>query len=265
MMRFKPYPGLTFVTLICLAILIGLGTWQWQRLGWKTQYLAELRHASQAPAFKNLSELERAAQNDEPLDFRRVTFSARFKAFDGEADFLTSSAYEHDRFDVLRVENKTTGWRRYKLVSGNGYSPVFVATLWVPDSQKMSAADDDQPAQSGQLEESYFAGYVRSFEAPSRFAAQSTPELNRWMSFNALAQQASWASAARAGAAVTDYYIDASYIGAAPFAQTLPPRMPDVPNNHFDYMLTWYSFAFILFVIYLLLHIRGNRLTFKSS
>lgn len=257
-MQFKPYPVLTVVTAICLIILIWLGTWQWQRLEWKTQYLADLSHASQGQPIHSLSELSRAAQNNEPLDFRRIMFSGRFKAFDGDVDFLKSSAYQHDRFDVLRIENRKSGWRRYHLVSAQAYSPVFVATDWVPDSQKMSIGEHD----IAMAEKVYFAGYVRTYQKPSFFAAKSTPAQNRWMSFNALAQHQSWAGAANDGA-VTQYYIDAEYIGLNPFEGSLPARMPDVPNNHFDYMLTWYSFAFILSVIYLLLHIQGNRLTFR--
>ena len=40
---------------------------------------------------------------------------------------------------------------------------------------------------------------------------------------------------------------------------TLPPKQPEIANNHFDYMLTWFSLAFILFVFYILIHIRDGR------
>jgi len=42
-------------------------------------------------------------------------------------------------------------------------------------------------------------------------------------------------------------------------AQGLPPKRPEIANNHFDYMLTWFSLAIILLIFYVLIHIRDGR------
>ena len=50
-MHFRPLPGLTIATIISLAILLGLGTWQLQRMDEKHAYIERLqREAAGAPA-----------------------------------------------------------------------------------------------------------------------------------------------------------------------------------------------------------------------
>ena len=50
-MTFRPLPGLTVATLVALAILLGLGTWQLQRRAEKHALLAQIAaRESMAPA-----------------------------------------------------------------------------------------------------------------------------------------------------------------------------------------------------------------------
>ena len=57
------------------------------------------------------------------------------------------------------------------------------------------------------------------------------------------------------------FYIDT--VPGASDADLLPLKRPDIRNNHLDYMLTWYSFAVILLIIYFILHRRAGRLKFS--
>lgn len=245
-MRFKPYLGLTIVTALALAILIALGTWQMQRLSWKTQLLIDIEAASQSVPFDTIAQVEAAIASGQPIDYRRVVLSGRYVP---AANWL-------GELHVFRVQNKATGWRIYRALE-QGDALVYVAGEWVPDSLK--EAQRVLPAK-----EQGVVGYIRAYEKPSRFAATSTPDQNRWFSFNAVPDQYDWADAVERRSAITQFYIDSVYQGSEPFIGELPVRVPEVPNNHFDYMLTWYSFALILLVIYILLHIRGNRLTFRG-
>lgn len=248
-MRFRPFIGLTIVTAICLAILIGLGTWQKQRLAWKTQLLADIQTASQSAPFESVDSVFSALERKEPIDYRRIVVK-------GDVLALANNSLD-GAFHVFEVRNKTSGWRVFQAFEQAG-DIVYVDTAWVPDSVK------DQP-RAPLTDDIYVAGYIRTYEAPSRFAATNTPELNRWFSFNPVPEQADWAEAIEGRSIETRFYIDAEHIGTKRFDGQLDVRVPDIPNNHFDYMLTWYSFALILFVIYILLHIRGNRLTFRAQ
>ena len=58
MLRFRPLPRLTVVSVVAVAILCGLGTWQMQRLHWKLALIAEVGRNMTAPVLS----LDRALQ-----------------------------------------------------------------------------------------------------------------------------------------------------------------------------------------------------------
>lgn len=245
-MRFKPYPGLTIFTLIATAILLTLGTWQYNRLQWKTQLLADIDAAANSAPFDSYGQIARALEDGEPIDFRRVTLSGRY----GSAT---------KTFHVFKIKNKKNGWRLYRRLNVFGGRGVFTAGEFIPDALK----DIPRPVSNEVVS---ITGYVRTYQKPSRFAAKSSPETNRWFSFNALKETHDWGILVGSPSGVplrTDFYVDIVQTSDAPITNILPIKKPDLPNNHFDYMLTWYSFALILWVIYVMLHIRGGRLKFR--
>ena len=64
--------GLTLATVVSLVILIGLGTWQLQRLAWKEQVLARIAALQSAPA-RPAAEVLASGARSADLDFTRVT------------------------------------------------------------------------------------------------------------------------------------------------------------------------------------------------
>ena len=248
-MHFRPYPGLTVFTVISLAILLSLGTWQYQRLGWKTDLVARIDTASGSAPFTSGAQILSARSAKDPIDFRRVSLKAQYETgYDGAAR----------EYHVYKSKGGKTHWRIFRAASLSAVQSVFVAGELVSDGAK----DVTRPVTGAPV---YISGYVRTWQNPSRFAAKSTPSANRWFSFNALRQSAPWTGSGTTGVVHGDFYIDAAQISDAPVTDELPIKKPDLPNNHFDYMLTWYSFALILSVIYLILHIRGGRLRFGRS
>lgn len=237
---FKPFPGLTLFTVISLAILIGLGTWQYHRLQWKTALLAEVELAATAPPLASLAEIETALEHGEPVDFRRVGFKAEGIA--GVTPFV-----------VYSREKEQLSWRRYLPIQQDGRA-AFVAAGLIADAERSSLASTT----AGPL---VVAGYVRLWRKPGRLTPKSTPAANRWFAFNPLPETQSWAEAVPGGADMR-FYIDS--VPGALEAANLKPRRPEIRNNHFDYMLTWYGLALALFVIYLILHAQRGRLGFKD-
>jgi len=227
--RFRPMLGLTIVVLICLPILLGLGIWQYQRWHWKTGVLTEIDAAVTAPPLQGLSALT-ALPNDTPIDFRRIQINA-------EAVGPT--------WHVYRPEGAIQ-WQPFRVVEGGGRSML----VGFPAFDNGLKADILPPVLDGPR-----AGYVRRIRPASGFAkwvgADNNPDANRWFAIN---PDGSWLSGA-------DIYIDLD--AAETEALALPIRRPDVPNNHVSYMLTWWSFAFILLIIYAMLHQRAGRLSWS--
>ena len=108
-------------------------------------------------------------------------------------------------------------------------------------------------------------GYVREDHPMGRVEAWSkskpSPEKNRWFKFN---QTGDWGAKDMR----LTHYIEIEETlpfntedGGLSAATALPIRRPTIRNNHFDYMLTWFSFAILLVIFYLLIHRRAGRLT----
>ncbi len=245
--HFRPFPGLTIFTVISLAILIALGTWQYQRLQWKTALLADVERAVTSPPLMSLGEVERALSNNRPADFRRVEIKAEI--IENQLPFL-----------VYSRNKRELSWRTFYAVK-DGPMRAFVATGLVPDSER----DNLEPTLL--MPPQTYAGYVRILREEERGAAQSTPSANRWFSFNPMPQKNNWENGQNN--MFSDQPIDARFyidvVMGETSANNLPIKRPEIRNNHFDYMLTWYGLAVALFVIYLILHVQRGRLGFGKS
>lgn len=245
--RFSPMPVLTLVVLIALAILIKLGTWQYQRLGWKTDLIAQVEQAANAPAFDRLSSASDALSDETPIDFRRIEV---------QGQYVQNADGTWPVFFIYTPLDSKTYWTPYRPFT-DGSQIVFIADEPVSDGLKSAATPPD-------VLDLHIAGYVRLARGGKRVGLSNSPEQNRWFSFNPEPQVLDWGQALAGKSIETRYYINPVYRGAQPSQQTLPVKVPEIRNNHFDYMLTWYSFAIILLIIYLIMHRRAGRLSFKG-
>ena len=232
-------PGLTIVTLISLVILISLGTWQYHRLQWKTGLLAEIDQVADAPPFTSLAQVQDALERGEPVDFRRIGINGDYVDVD-------------DPFFVFTAVNKNISWRVFTPILSGGYA-CFVTGDTIPDNAKSHYAFEGE--QSGQV-----VGYVRLARPDNKPATKSTPDKNRWFGFNPMPDTHNWADAVSADVDMR-FYIDT--VPGAQDASLLPPKRPDIRNNHFDYMLTWYGLALVMLVIYGIMHHREGRLSWR--
>src|SRR5262249_17497732 len=73
-MYFRPYPGITIAVAILLALLIGLGVWQLERLQWKLGLIAQVNANLAAPPI----DLGRALALGPAAQYRRVALHGRF-------------------------------------------------------------------------------------------------------------------------------------------------------------------------------------------
>jgi surfeit locus 1 family protein len=72
--HFRPYPGVTAAVVVLLALLLGLGVWQLQRLQWKLGLIAQVNANLTAPPLS----LDRALALGAAAQYRRVGLQGHF-------------------------------------------------------------------------------------------------------------------------------------------------------------------------------------------
>jgi surfeit locus 1 family protein len=230
---FRPRLVPTLFTVPGLILLIGLGIWQVQRLHWKEGLIAQRDAAvAAAPAAppQTLAEARR-------LEFRHIVAEGAFQN-DKELFLAASSDSGESGYQVVTPLVMTDG--RTMFVN-RGFIP-----LELKDRTKREAGE-----LSGTLR---VAGLMRVPPAtkPSFFLPDNRPDLNLWfwVDLPAMARQDGISDP-------VPFYIDADKTpnpGGWPKGGVT--RL-DLPNNHLQYAITWFSLAVALAVIYVLYH-RNN-------
>jgi surfeit locus 1 family protein len=217
-------------TLVAVAALVALGTWQLERRSWKEGLIADLQDKlSAAPVA--LPPRERWPQlSAEKDEFRRVTFRAEF--LDQEALVYTSGS-------AIRPD-----------VSGPGYwvlSParlsdgglVIVNRGFVPEGkQDPRTRRDGQSRSVGEI-----TGAMRWPEPRGLFTPNDTPAKNLWFVRDPAA-----IAAAKGWGTVAPFYIDQEAPPAPGGLPKVGPLKPSLPNNHLQYAVTWYGLALVVLI-----------------
>lgn len=196
-----------------LIILLGLGTWQAQRLVWKTDLLAQIAAAEAAPP---------APISDPPAPYAKLEAVGRF---------------DHAREALLGVEIRANrmGARLMVPFLRDSGPPILVDRGWVPL---------DRPGEIARPEgEQRITGYVRFGEAAGRFAAQDDVAGRRFFHFDPVAIGSALGLPGMAPYSL----VLLGQPGSLPEpAQSLPrPR-----NNHLGYAITWYGLALSLIGVF---------------
>ncbi len=202
------WPGLT--TAAMLALAIGLGVWQIQRLAWKTALLAEIDRGEAAPAIP---------LPPDPRPFTKV---------------LVSGLLRRDLAALYGVEVRTTpsgpvlGAFLLNPLERPGADPVIVDRGWVP----ADAPRDSTPVPAT------VEGYVRAPETPARFGAADNPAARRFYALDPAAIGASLGLPR-----VASYTLVALGAGSPGVFPEPATALPRPANNHFVYALTWFGLA----------------------
>jgi len=228
--RFRPRLGPTLAALSGVLLLVGLGSWQMQRLAEKETLIAELAARIGQPPMV----LPGTIADPAALEFMPVRLRGRF-LHDGEL-YLGARLHRGEAgFDVvtpLALEDGRT---------------VLVNRGWVPSTRRgLETRVAGQIAGAVTVE-----GQVRTggWKGSDLFRPANNPESNEWlwMDLPAMAVQA---GAARAAGAITSIYVVAGP-GENPGGLPIGGLRPvEVRNNHLGYAMTWYALALTLFVIY---------------
>lgn len=227
---FRPRLVPTLFTLPSLIILIWLGIWQLERLHWKEGLIAQRDAAVAAVPIAPPQTLAQARG----LEFHRVVAEGTFEN-DKELFLAASSDTGQSGYEVVTPLVMPDG---RTLLVNRGFIP-----LELKDRARRAAGE-----LSGARK---VAGLLRLPPAakPSFFLPDNRPDLNLWfwIDLAAMAHQDG----------IVDpmpFYIDAD--------KTLNPggwpkggvTRLELPNNHLQYAITWFSLAVALAVIYVLYH-----------
>jgi surfeit locus 1 family protein len=202
-----------------LVVLLGLGTWQLRRLAWKERLLDQIDHAEQLPAIPMPAD---------PSPFAKAEVSGRLRED-------LSAVYGAELRDTR--DGPTLGGQLIVPLQRAGQETILVDRGWVP----MSRPQPLSPAPGTTVVD----GYVRPAEHAGLFSAADDPVTRRFYTLDpqaigrslGLAQVAPFTLVAL-GPAPPDLYPDPAR------------RLPQPPNNHLQYALTWYGLAAVLAVIF---------------
>lgn len=218
---------------LALLILLGLGTWQIERLAWKTDLLRTIAvRMSAAPRELSGADWGRVA------DYERVAVEGHF-LHDREFHLLARPMSGGDAL----------GYRILTPLAIDGGGTVIVNRGFVPTDRRNASTRLE-----GQIQgPASVAGIVRFPHAPglSWFMPENRPDENLWL----------WPDLSRMAAVgglgiVAPFVIDAD---ATPNPGGLPiggQTQLDIPNDHLQYAITWYLLAVALIVMFVIYHRR---------
>tara|TARA_Y100000588_G_C13981018_1_gene807202 strand:+ start:56 stop:781 length:726 start_codon:yes stop_codon:yes gene_type:complete len=224
---------MTVTALPVFLVLIGLGTWQLERLKWKEKIISERMQRFSAPIL-SIGDIQK--QQLPNFEFRRIRVGGR---------------YLHAR-EMLVVNKVWRGQPGFHLITPfktNVGGSLLVNRGWVPMDwpEKYSAK-----AQSEATLE--LTGNIRLDSRNNLWIPDNEPNKNVWF-FVDVEQMAAQADLKDYHPYLIELRSNKKSVGY-PKAQL--SRL-NVRNKHFEYALTWYALAVTLFIIFVAFHIRKRE------
>ncbi len=214
----RPLLRAALATAAALILLVGLGVWQLRRLAWKEAILANIAHGEAAPPVP----LPSAPSNPAQFSKVEVTGTLRDVGLYGIAVRTTPTGEQEGAFRLGVVERP-------------GAPAVLVNEGWVPDG----LAPDPAPRPASVV------GYVLPGQAPGFFMPRGDPASHRFF-----APDPKGIGAALGLMQVAPFIVVA--LGDTPPGTYPQPaqHLPQPPNNHLGYALTWFGLAAMLLGVF---------------
>ena len=230
--RFRPSFKACLAAGTVFLMLLGLASWQVQRLFWKTDLIEMRQTRSQMAPLPLPPVLEDPAA----FEFRLVTVTGRF--LHGDEMYLGA-----------RSLNNNLGYHVITPLLGAEGTLVLVDRGWVPLDRKLP----DSRAE-GQLEGVVsLEGILRLGGRQGWFTPDNRADENFWYWVDLAAMEVAL------GRDLMPLMVEA---GPAPNPGGYPiggQTRIDLPNDHLQYAVTWYALAVALVVIFVLYHRGGAR------
>lgn len=217
------------LVLIALAILLGLGTWQMERLAWKEGLLASIAERRATPP-ADLAAIEALAKAGEDVDYRTVR--------------VTGTYLNNKERHFFATYGGRTGYYVYTPLQLADDQIVLVNRGFVtfeakePEMRKLGQLTGEQTV-TGLSRAKLLA--KPSWAVPDNDIAKN---IFYWKDLDVMAS-----STGLDPAKVVPFFIDAD---ATPHEGGMPiggVTQFDLPNSHLQYALTWYGLAAALVII----------------
>jgi surfeit locus 1 family protein len=223
--------GLTFATLIGLAILFALGNWQLQRRVWKEALLARIaRLESAAPV--DAAQALSTARTPADLDMVRVRLSC---------PGISAAAF----VEVYGLLDGHPGWRLVSAcpLAAGGSATLLVDRGFIDDAERARPAV--RTATPGGAPE-IVTGILRVPDRPGPFTPKADPVKRLWFSRDVVAMAATLGVPRPA-----PVMLMAESRTNPDFPALTPSPLPAViSNRHLEYALTWFGLAAALAGVY---------------
>ncbi len=209
--------------------LLGLGTWQMQRLAWKTDLIAE-REAGLAMPAAGLPLGFDSDDEAEAFDFRTVTVTGRFR-------------HDLEQLYGTRAHANVFGHHVLTPLVPEDGPVVLVDRGWIP-ADKVHPASRPGGQLDGEVTVSGIARY-RAADRPGRFTPDNEPAAGRWYHYDLEAM------AAALGIELSPVVVEADETdnpGGLPIGGRTRITLT---NNHLQYAITWYGLAVALIGVYI--------------
>ncbi|KAA0972737.1 SURF1 family protein [Aureimonas fodinaquatilis] len=228
--------------LVSLAILISLGTWQVERLGWKQDLIAKIEDRANGPVL-SFDEVSALFQDTGDVDYVPIRVRGRFD-HTAERHFL--STYKGE-----------SGWNIFTpLILDDGSDAIFINRGFVPYPAK-----DPAKRAEGQI-----AGEVE-VDGLARNPALEKPDLDFtpdndlaentffWKNLLEMAQGVELPE----GVKLAPFVVDAKASEVPGGYPTGGQTIITIPNNHLEYAITWYGIAAMLGGLLVFLVVQQRR------
>ena len=239
-MYFRPYLWLTLFSVPTLAILVALGSWQVQRLIWKSEII-ETFTARAAAVPVSVDALTGDADDNQ---FRRLRLSGTL--LHDQEIYLTGRTYEGNAgFHVI------TPFRR------SDDSIIFINRGWVSEEYRLP---NSRPfsIKTGIIT---IDGIVRLPQRQGYFVPDNEPDRGFWFTLkpDEIARYKNLMSAE------TAFYVDRVRTDDVITLPIAAEVRINVRNAHLNYALTWFGVALSLIGVYTAYHVSAGRLGFRSK
>lgn len=234
--RFRPSFWATVVTVPTLAILLGLGIWQVQRLEWKREQIELRQERAQAPAVPIADVLAAPAGKE----FVHVAVTGQF-------------LHDKELYLAARSRNGNVGQHIVTPFVMPDGRILLIDRGWVP-SEKRDPATRAEAQIAGEIT---LDGLVRfgGWKGYDFIRPDNDPVKNFWFYVD---------FAAMTAATGLENVVSTAYLDAGPAVN--PGGFPiggqtriTLRNDHFAYALTWFAMAVILMAVYFIYHYRSDE------
>jgi surfeit locus 1 family protein len=219
------------MTLVALAILLGLGFWQLERKAWKENLLATIAARTSEEPVDLLNAYSATHENDLGFEYMRAKARGRF-------------LNDKERYFYAPDPSLGPGYHVYTPLEISGTKAiVFVNRGFVPEALKDPAKRPDGQF-DGDVE---VVGLMRGPGQKNTFTPDNDVKANLWF----WRDYAGLFASAFAG---TDRTPIAVFLDAEDAAPGGWPKghatLVDLPNRHLEYALTWFGLAATLIAVF---------------